>query len=115
VSVRLYVDHHVRREITEGLRRRGVDVITAEQDGTKRLSDPELQSRASALGRVLISNDKDHLAEATRRQRSGEDFAGLVYAPQLRITIGQAVEDLELIAKVYDPGDMENRVHYLPL
>jgi hypothetical protein len=31
------------------------------------------------------------------------------------ISIGQAVRDLELIAKVLDPADMQNRIEYLPL
>jgi hypothetical protein len=31
------------------------------------------------------------------------------------VTIGQWVIDLELIAKVYEPEDMVNRVEYLPL
>ncbi len=34
---------------------------------------------------------------------------------QLRITVGQAIRDLELLATVYEPEDMENRVEYLPL
>jgi len=28
---------------------------------------------------------------------------------QLRITVGQAIRDLELLATVYEPADMENR------
>jgi hypothetical protein len=34
---------------------------------------------------------------------NGRDFAGVIYAPQLGITIGQAIRDLELIAKVMEP------------
>jgi hypothetical protein len=109
------MDHHVRGEITQGLRRRGIDVLTAEEDGTKRLSDPDLLSRAAALGRVLFSNDGDLLAEAHRRQRAGEGFAGLVYAHQLAITIGGAVTDLELVMTAYEEADMQNHVEYLPL
>jgi len=37
-----------------------------------------------------------------------------VYAHQLAISIGQAVRDLELVAKILDPGDMQNRVEYIP-
>ena len=108
------MDHHVRSEITAGLRRRGVDVLTAGEDGAARLSDPDLLTRAGVLGRVLFSNDEDHLAEATKRQRTGAYFAGLVYSRQLAITIGQAIDDLELIAEVYEPSDMENRVEFIP-
>ena len=49
-----------------------------------------------------------------QRPQAGADFAGLVYAHQLAISIGQAVRDLELVAKVLEPDDMRNRVEYLP-
>ena len=38
------------------------------------------------------------LREGARRLREGKGFSGVVYAHQLRVTIGQMVEDLELIA-----------------
>jgi len=34
MSVGLYMDHHVHREITAALRRRGVDVLTSAEDDT---------------------------------------------------------------------------------
>jgi hypothetical protein len=46
MSVGLYMNVHIRRQITEGLRQRGVDVLTAQEDGTTRLSDSELLDRA---------------------------------------------------------------------
>ena len=101
--------------ITEALRQRGVDVVTAQEDGKGRLEDPPLRDRATALGRVLFTLDEDFLGEATRRQRAGQQFAGIVYAHQMRVTIGQCVLDLELMANVYEPADMTNRVEYLPL
>jgi hypothetical protein len=51
-------------------------VLTAQLDGTTRLDDAALLDRASALGRVLFSQDDDLLAEATKRQRSGQHFGG---------------------------------------
>ena len=79
------------------------------------LDDFGLLDRAAALGRVLFSRDSDVLAEATRRQRTGQRFAGVVYAHQLRITIRRRVEDLELPANVGNLGDFVNRVEFLPL
>lgn len=115
MSVKLYMDVHVRRAVTNGLRRRDVSVLTAQEDGNSRLPDHLLLDRAQALGRVIFSQDDDMLREARRRQEHGESFAGVIYAHQLRITTGQAVRDLELIAKVYDSADVANRVEYLPL
>ena len=109
------MDMHVRSAIREGVRQRGVDVLTAQEDGTTRLDDPELLDRAMALGRVLFSQDADLLREAARRQRTGARFLGVVYAHQLNVTDRECIEDLELLAKLYEPEDMENRVVYLPL
>lgn len=35
--------------------------------------------------------------------------------PRLLVTIGDCIRDLEIIAKVYAPEDLANRVEYLPL
>jgi hypothetical protein len=115
MPIRLMMDVQVRRQITIGLRLRGVDVRTAQEDGSDRLPDPALLDRARELGRALFSQDDDLLVEANARQHAGIHFAGVIYAPQLAITVGQAVRDLELIAKVYDPSDMADRVEFLPL
>ncbi len=115
MAIKLYMDHHVPRAITTGLRLRGVDVITSLEDGTSKLDDPELLDRAGEMERVLFTQDDDLLAEATKRQRSGIPFMGVIYAHQLRISIGACVEDLEIIAKAGEPMDLENRVEYLPL
>jgi hypothetical protein len=97
------------------LRARGVDVLTAEEDNAAQLSDPDLLDRATALGRVLFSQDKDLLREGTRRQRSGEYFAGVIYAHQLQVPLGHCIDDLELLALACDPAEFVNRVEYLPL
>jgi predicted nuclease of predicted toxin-antitoxin system len=114
VSVRFYMDVHVRRAITEGLRARGIDVLTAQEDGARRLADPALLDRATVLDRVLFSQDKDLLREATRRQNAGEAFAGVIYAEQLKVTIGQCISDLEMIGQAGEPEELADRVQYLP-
>jgi hypothetical protein len=97
------------------LRLRGVDVVTAQEDGRRMTPDDVLLDRATQLGRILFSQDEDLLAEATRRQEQGVPFAGVIYAHQLRVTIGMCVRDLELIAKASNAEDLANRVEYLPL
>jgi len=109
------MDVHVRRAITVSLLDRGVDVMTAQADGSAELDDPDLLDRATSLGRVLFSQDEGLLAEATRRQRGGIPFAGVVYAHQLFVTIGRCINDLELIAEVGTTEDLANRVQFLPL
>jgi predicted nuclease of predicted toxin-antitoxin system len=115
VSVKLYMDVHVRRAVTFGLRLRGVDVITAQEDGAGELDDSSLLDRASGLSRVLFSQDDDLLREAAHRQQAEKQFAGVVYCHQLNATVGQCIDDLELIAKVTQPEEWVSRLIYLPL
>jgi len=109
------MDVHAPAAVTRGLLLRGVDVLTAQLDGARELEDADLLERATELGRVLFSQDDDLLAEATKRQRSGVHFGGVIYAHQLGITIGQAINDLEILAQAGSPEDFANRVEYLPL
>ncbi len=113
--LRLYMDVHVKVAITAGVRRRGIDVVTAQEDGSTRLEDVPLLDRTTALERVLFSQDDDLLAIARVRQTQGVFFAGLIYGHQLAATIGKYVLDLEVVCKVLDPEDMVNRIEYLPL
>jgi predicted nuclease of predicted toxin-antitoxin system len=115
VSIALYMDEHIHRAITTGLRLRGVDVLTAQEDDHRNTPDDVLLDRASALQRVMFSQDEDMLVEARRRQEEGIPFVGVIYAHQLQVNIGACVRDLELIAKAATPEDLADRVEYLPL
>jgi hypothetical protein len=115
MAIALYFDHHVPRAIASGLRVRAVDVLTADEDGASELPDPELLDRAGQLGRVLYSQDRHLLAEANRRQAAGITFGGLIFAHPLRISMGAAIRNLELIAKATDLDDHRDQVTFLPL
>ena len=115
MSLSLYMDVHVPRAIARSLIAEGVDVITAQEDGCARMPDPELLDRASSLCRILFSRDEDLLAEAVRRQRASISFAGVIYAHQMRVNIGQCVHDLLLLAECLMPAEVVNSVIHLPL
>ncbi len=74
---------------------RGVDVLTAQEDNTARLSDSELLDRASELERVLFSQDDDLLAEATIRQSKGQAEKPFAF-PSLRHPLRLIVQHHEL-------------------
>ncbi len=115
MAIALYMDQHVPRAITLGLRMRGVDVMTAWEDGSHELSDPDLLNRATEINRVLFTQDDDLLVEANRRQKEGMAFAGVIYAHQLRVSVGMCVQDLELISKAGEPEEFRNQVQFLPI
>lgn len=112
------MDVHIRRAVTSALRLRSTDVLTAQEDGAAELDDDRLLQRATELGRVLVSQesqDEDLLREGARLLKDGKHFSGIVYAHQLRVTIGQMVEDLELIATATSKEEWIGRIEYLPL
>lgn len=115
MAVALYMDVHVPRAVTYGLRRDGVDVLTAQEDGRALASDPELLDRATSLGRALFTFDTDLLVEAARRRRAGEPFAGVIHAHPLRVSVAACLKDLKLIAQAGEPEDLLDRVVFLPL
>lgn len=109
------MDEHVHKGITDGLRHRGVDVLTVQEDGRTGTADLLVLDRAIELQRVIFTQDQDFLIEANRRQVEGISFAGVIYAHQRLVTIGECIRDLEIIAKASVPEDLANSVQYLPL
>lgn len=109
------MDHHVPKAITTGLRLRGVDVLTSYEDGTDQLDDESLLERANELKRALFTQDDDLLTIATKYQKAGKPFAGIIYGHQLRVTIGVCIQDLEIISKNGEQKEIDNQLIFLPL
>jgi Domain of unknown function (DUF5615) len=114
MGVGLYLDVHVPRAIAEQLRRGGVDVVTAIEDGSDRLSDEELLDRAASLDRVSFTQDIRFKALAEDWERQGRPFAGMVFGHQRGATIGKYVSDLELVAKASDLADWVGVIEHFP-
>lgn len=113
--VAFYMDVHIPGALTEQLRHRGIDVLTAQEDGTGEWEDTALLDRAGELGRVLVTQDQDFLREAALRQGRGELFAGIIFAAQSPRLLGVYVRNLELIALASEPEEYADRVRHLPL
>lgn len=115
MAVSFYADVHVPGPAIQQLRRRGVDVLAATEEKTQELPDHELLALAAALQRIMITQDIRFRLLAEDWQRTGRPFAGLVFAHQRRVSFGDLVMDLELIAKATDSAYWENRIEQLPL
>lgn len=115
MAIALYMDENVPRQIAVGLRLRGIDVLTVQEDERNGISDPLLLERATELQRVLFTRDDDFLVIANQYQKEGLSFSGIIYAPQQLVSIGECVRDLELIAKACEPEDFTKYIQYLPL
>ena len=111
----IYMDVHIPIIVTESLRRKGIDVLTSQEDGTATMDDESLLDRATARGRLLFTQDQDFLRIASARQRAGIHFVGVLFAHQQGASLGSIVEDIELIAMCGEPEEFSGRVTYLPL
>jgi hypothetical protein len=109
------LDVHVPHAVADQLRRRGIDVLTAPEDGRERTPNDILLLRSLELGRVMVTIDVRFKAMAERWIQEGREFGGLAYAHPLRVSIGQLVTDLEMIALTTDRADWQQKVEYLPL
>jgi predicted nuclease of predicted toxin-antitoxin system len=108
-AIRYFFDQHIARAVATGLRRRGVDVLTAHEAGRCGLSDPEQLQFATAHERVVTTFDSDYLA----LHRAGVQHAGIVWCPATQYTIGELVQLLYLMYMVTDRDSMHNQVEYL--
>ena len=115
MSLPLYMDENIPRQIAVGLRLRDIDVLTVQEDGGAGTPDPQVLERATQLQRVLFTRDDDLLLLARDRQQQGTLFYGVIYSHPQITSIGRCVRDLELIAKACEPKDCINQVQYLPL
>ena len=114
MSLALYMDVHVPAAVTLGLRRRGLDILTSQEDETRTFDDDSLLARATALGRALLSQDADLLRIAQERQAEGVPFSGVIFAHQQGLSIGQVIDDLHLLATCCAADELANKVTYLP-
>ena len=115
MSRALYLDENVDAAIKEGLRRRGIDVLSVQEDGRTADPDDRVLDRCDELGRVLFTRDADFLIETTARIRSGLSFPTVIYAKQVVVSVRQCIDDLELFAQAAADVEGRDQVIHLPL
>ena len=63
-QIKYYLDEHIHSAVAEGLRRRGVDVLTVQEAARAGLTDEEQLSFARTEERVVVTMDSDYLVLA---------------------------------------------------
>ena len=106
----LYFDECVDARIISGLRRRGVDLVTAAGERLLAASDEEHLRRASKLGRAVVTCDHDFLGLV---KDLDVRHSGLLFILP-RTNVGVAVRAIALAAEVLSSPDIENSVEWIP-
>ena len=107
-EVRFYADENISAAVIEGLRRRGISVLSTPDAGMLGALDEEHFALAASRQLVVLTQDDDFLKLAARTER----HPGVVYARQGR-SIGAIVSGVVLIAENLDAEDLIDRVEYI--
>lgn len=111
--LRLYLDENVDRRVADGLRRRGVEALTAVEEGTLGSSDQRQLAHAAARGAALVTHDHHFLALAAAMARGGQSHAGIIFIELRRLGIGECIRRLALCVDLLDAESMRDRVEFL--
>ena len=92
--VQFYLDEHIPSAGAEGLRYRGVGVLTLDEANTLGTRDEERLAFGQEKNCVLVTHDDDFL----RLAAEGVSHSGIVYVPRDR-TIGDMVRGLKVLSR----------------
>jgi hypothetical protein len=113
--VRLYVDEDAyEHAVVEGLRARGLDVLTTAEADHLGSSDREQLAFAAELNRAIYTFNVGHL------DRLHEDFLeheldhyGIIVIPDQRYSVGEKIRRLARFVSSITAEGMVNRMEYL--
>ena len=114
--LRFAVDEGFNLDIVKELRRRNpdLDVATVQERGLRGADDPAILAWAASEGRVLLTSDRRTMPAPARQRMANGETTGVIIVPWT-LSIGRAVEDIELLARASVEGEWERRMEFLPL
>jgi predicted nuclease of predicted toxin-antitoxin system len=90
----LVADMDIAVPVVHFLRRHGVDVLSAREEGSGVLTDSQILARAHVMGRVVLTHDADFGTLAMHR---GEPLTGIVYLRPGGRPPAQVMADLQAL------------------
>ncbi|MBM4293447.1 MAG: hypothetical protein FJ126_00885 [Deltaproteobacteria bacterium] len=112
MKIRLFLDEDVHAALAHALRRRGYDVIHAQELELKGRSDQEQLALAVSQERCLFSfNVRDFVLLHNRWVRTQRDHWGIVVAKQ--VSFRETMQRLLRFLQHSDKEDMRNSLEFL--
>ena len=106
--IRFFLDQHVPAAAAQGLRRRGADVLTAQEADRCGWTDSAQLRLAGEERRVIITFDDDFLTLAT-----AVPHAGLAFCSASKYSVGELIRALLIVYEVLDAPEMTNHIEFL--
>lgn len=115
--LRFAADENFNNAILRGLIRRNpdLDIVRVQDVGLSGVDDPEILEWSAQEGRILLTHDVSTITRyAYDRIRAKQPMSG-VFEVGRNVSIGEAIEDILLIAECSVKDEWEGQVRYLPL
>ena len=115
--LRLAADENFNGDVVRGLLRRNpkLDIVRVQDVGLSGADDPSVLQWAADQGRVIVTHDISTLAKhAFDRIAAGQPMPG-VFEVKSVAPVGQAIDNLVLLAECSVDGEWEGQVRFLPL
>ena len=113
----LAADEHCNGNIVRGLFRRqpALDLVRLQDVGLAGAEDPVILAGAAPAGRVLLTPEVSTITRyAYERVQAGAPMPG-VFEVSRALPIGQAIDEILLVAACRLEGEWEGQGRYLPL
>ena len=115
MTLALYIDEHIPIAISDGLKLRGIDVLTVRDDGRAGAADIDNLRRAFELRRVMVTEDHDFERLANEFWVSSEGFYGIAFILRQGVSFGVLIDHLELLVTGSEVDEVINRLIYIPM
>lgn len=106
MSITIQADEHIKKGISDGIKRRGVELHTVEEEEIKGKSDEDLLRFAKERDRVILTNDSDFLEM--------EDHPGILYITTQYASIGEIVQEVVRHVDQYTKEEFQDTIFYIP-
>ena len=117
MTLHLVADENFDGDLYRGVLRRAplLDLVRVQDVSLAGVADPDILEWAARGGRVLVTHDVNTVpAFAYQRVRAGLPLAGVILVPT-RMPLGQAIDEVVLLAETLYTADVNDRVIFLPL
>ncbi|MBI5474075.1 MAG: DUF5615 family PIN-like protein [Ignavibacteriae bacterium] len=117
MSLLFVTDENFDHTILRGLLRKqpNLDIVTIQAAGLSGSTDAQVLEWAAKQRRILLTHDVSTITRyAIGRIRDGEPMSGVVEVGS-NVTVGNAIDDILLMADCALPEELENMIVHLPL
>ncbi|MDZ8261609.1 DUF5615 family PIN-like protein [Nostoc sp. ChiQUE01b] len=114
--LKFLADENFDNTVVRGLFRRSpeIDIVRVQDVGLSGKDDPTILDWAAQEGCILLTHDVSTITRyAYDRVRQGQTMPGVIEI-SLDASVGRVIEDILVLVKCSQEGELEGQVQYLP-